>query len=268
MLPIPFLPQIVSVGLRHRYFVLSAAALAFSALLAAPSPVAAQGLVTTAPSRYFVNVNWAFQSSDLSLADEATFPVYQEPATVGSAYDVDLGAGFDIGGGAYVWKNVGVGLAFSRFGGGEAARTTASLPHPLLFNAPRTAEVSAHHAERAVHLQALWTLPVNERVDVTVAAGPSFYTVQRDRVTSVAFSEGAEPFNTVAVTGTTTTRQSESAVGFNIGVDGVYMLTRGVGAGLTLRYASASMDFPGATGGVVDVDAGGLQVAMGLRLRF
>lgn len=243
------------------------AALALAALCAAPAPAAAQALVTTPPSKYFVNFNVAFQPGDRSYADEARFPVHQEDATVGTVYDVDGGTGFDIGGGAYLWNNVGVGLAFSRVGGGDAARTTASLPHPLLFNAPRTAELSARHAERAVHLQALWTLPVHENFDITVAAGPSFYTVQRDRVIGVSFTEGSEPFTSVTVTGATTARQSESAVGFNIGVDGVYMVTSRFGAGLLLRYASASVDFQG-TDRDVAVDAGGLQVGVGVRVRF
>lgn len=226
----------------------------------------AQTLVTSAPSKYFVSFNGAVQTGDQSYSDESTFPIYGENAIAGRTYDVDNGGGFDIGGGAYVWKNVGVGVAFSRFGG-ERATTQVSIPHPLVFNRPRTAEVETHHSERAVHLQALWTLPVHESFDLTVAGGPSFYSVRHDRVTGVSISEGTEPFDTVTINGVSTEKVTEGAVGFNLGVDGVYMVTEQMGAGVMLRYSSASATFRGPAG-EFDVDAGGLQFGFGLRVRF
>jgi hypothetical protein len=52
--------------------------------------------------------------------------------------------------------------------------------------------------------------------------------------------------------------------GIQIGVDGRYMFTEHIGAGLFLRYS-------GASGDVVDglnLDLGGFQVAGGVRLKF
>ena len=163
-----------------------------------------------------------------------------------------------------------VGLTISRVGGGGDARVSASLPHPVRFDAPRSAQLTStsDHSERAVHLQALWTIPVRDWFDVTVSAGPSFYSVRQELVTEFFFAEGAEPFHSVTATGTTQLTRAESAVGLNLGVDGVYMLTPRIGSGLTLRYSGASVDLPGASGQTVSVDAGGFQAALGIRFRF
>lgn len=244
--------------------------LALVASFLQPPSASAQSLVGPAPAKYFVSVSAVFQTADQRLTDSASFPLYDETATFSTVYDIDSSGGFEVGGGLYVWKNVGVGMTINGVGGGGGARVAASLPHPLLFNAPRSAELVAEpdHSERAFHVQVLWTLPINERLDVTVGLGPSFHTVKQELVTDVSFAEGAEPFRTVTLTGATLESRSETAMGFNLGVDSVYMLTPRVGAGLTLRYTGATVDLRGASGNDVEVDAGGFQAAIGIRLRF
>jgi hypothetical protein len=245
-------------------------ALALAVLLVGSIPASAQPLVGPPPAKYFVNASVLVPAGDQRLGDSATFPLYDETGRFDTAYDIGRGGGLEVGGGVYVWNNVAVGVAIGRAGGGGDARVSATVPHPVLFGAPRSAELTttSDRSERAVHLQALWTIPVRERFDVTVGLGPSFYSVRQEVVTEVFFAEGPEPFRTVTATGTTQATRSESAVGFNIGVDGVYMVTPRVGGGLTLRYSGASVDMAGAGGEPIAVDAGGFQAAFGIRLRF
>jgi hypothetical protein len=254
--------------LNHRFPLAALVTTTLSVLDAAPA--SAQRLVTEAPSTYFVSANLVFQNADQRLSDGATFPLYDETASFTSTYDIDSSGGFELGGGLYLWNNVGVGVMFAGTGGGGGARVVADLPHPVLFNSPRQAELSTEpeHSQRAVHVQVLWTLPIQDRLDVTVGVGPSFHTVNQDIVTAVAFAEGGEPFRTVSLTGTTEESRSETAMGFNIGVDSVYMFSPRIGGGLTLRYTGATVDLRGATGNDVDLDAGGFQAAVGIRLRF
>ncbi len=239
-------------------------------MLVGPESAEAQQLVGPPPAKYFVSASVIGQAGSQRVDDSATFPLYDETARFDTVYDVDSGGGFEVGGGVYVWNNVGVGVTIGRVGGGGDARVSADLPHPVLFDAHRSAAlVTDHeHSERAVHLQVLWTVPVREKFDVTVGLGPSFYAVRQELVTEVFFAEGPEPFRSVTLTGTTQASRSESAVGFNIGVDGVYMATPRIGGGLTLRYSGASSDLPGAGGTDVAVDAGGFQAAVGVRMRF
>jgi hypothetical protein len=257
------------VFLSFRFHAVAISTFAIVALLR-PGPALAQQLVGPPPAKYFVSASAVVQMADQRLSDSATFPLYDETARFDTVYDVDSGGGLEVGGGLYVWNNVGVGVTLGRVGGGGDARVDASLPHPVLFDAPRSAELltGTDHSERAVHVQVLWTIPIQERLDVTVGLGPSFHTVRQELVTEVQFAEGPEPFRSVTLTGTTQAIRSETAMGFNIGVDGVYMLTPRIGGGLTLRYSGASVDLPSAGGDDVNVDAGGFQAAVGVRVRF
>ena len=62
--------------------------------------------------------------------------------------------------------------------------------------------------------------------------------------------------------------QSDSAVAFTAGLDGTYRLTPQFGIGAFFRYSGASSDMPLSGGGTVTVEAGGIQIGGGLRVRF
>ena len=72
----------------------------------------------------------------------------------------------------------------------------------------------------------------------------------------------------------TVTSVKDSPVGFNIGADGSYWITRvamvTVGVGLFVRYVGASLDLPSAAGATLegDLKGGGFQGGRGLRLGF
>jgi hypothetical protein len=248
----------------------SIASLFLSSFPAVTATVSAQSWFVDPPARYVVGVNVTGQIADGDFSDETAFPLYDETAVFGAAYDLGSSAGVELSGGVYVWNNVGIGLAYARFGGGGDARLVASLPHPVRFDQPRLAEATAEtdHAEHAVHLHALWTVPVPNmrRLDVTVALGPSFYRVRQDIVTGITHRERGDPFTEVDITGLTIDSQSDGAVGFNVAADAVYMLSPRLGGGVTLRFSRATAEFSG--GRDVRVDAGGVQVGAGIRVRF
>jgi hypothetical protein len=148
-----------------------------------------------------------------------------------------------------------------------------AVPHPLFAGEPRTATAQLGglgYSEQAVHIQAVWFMPVTTRFDVAVFAGPSVFVVKLDQATfgPANIQEGAFPFTSVTITGVSASSRSETAVGFHAGVDGTYLVTRRFGGGLFLRYSRASVDFPTSAGGTVGVDAGGFEVGGGLRVRF
>jgi hypothetical protein len=104
--------------------------------------------------------------------------------------------------------------------------------------------------------------------------GPSFFTV-RQTVATVAAPEDIvdpAPFNNLSIRTVSVTDVKDSPVGFNMGIDGTYVLLRirgiGVGVGGFARIASASLDFPTDATGDAKLKAGGPQGGAGLRLRF
>ena len=101
---------------------------------------------------------------------------------------------------------------------------------------------------------------------MAIAIGPSFTRVRQDLVVdSQEFGQ-----NIVSAANANTTippivvNQSGTAKGINVGLDGQYMFTRMLGAGIFIRYNGGSVDLADASA----VDAGGFQLGIGGRFRF
>ena len=247
--------------------------------LALPSIAAAQQMDG---HRGFVAVNGGVQVIASEFTDAATFagpsPVYAEmvssaatgePSSFNGAYPVESGPVVDVSGGVRLWRNLGVGVSVSLYNREADASVSARLPHPFFLGSVRTiaGNMPVYHNERAVHLHALVTVPVNPALTVTVFGGPTMFSLRQDLVTDVRFTH-SYPYDDAAFAGIVTGEQSRSTIGFNAGVDIAYYFTDVIGVGWLTRFSAGTIDLPSAGEGSVDVPAGGVHAAGGLRLRF
>jgi hypothetical protein len=109
-------------------------------------------------------------------------------------------------------------------------------------------------------------IPVTNRIEVSLSAGPSIFRVQQEVATGVATSE-VSPFDQVTITSFSTSDRSKTAVGANGGVDITYVMTRRLGGTFFARYSGAAVNLsPGSNS--VPMRAGGFQAGLGLRVRF
>ena len=233
--------------------------------LAQTSPAqkpAAQAATEPEPLRRgFLNVSGGYQAAEQSFDISGSFPLHDETATFSGSQKVGGGGLFDISGGARVWRNLYIGLAITTFSDKSDATISASIPDPLVFDRPVTRTASAanlEHKETGVHVQATWIMPVTVDFDVALSVGPSFFSVKQGLVSGIAVAERTTTLGSVNLT-----ESSESAAGFNIGIDGTYLVTPRFGGGVFLRYTGGSV-----TVGNVKVDAGGFQIGGGVRVRF
>jgi Outer membrane protein beta-barrel domain len=191
--------------------------------------------------------------------------IYDEPARLDVAQTYESGPLFDIGGSYLIYDNFGVGLSYSRTSGDGVATVTGQIPDPDVTDRPRAASASADglgHTENAVHVQVFYRFAATPKLDISVGLGPTFYSMTQDLIDTV---DVAEPGPTITPR---PAEVSESPVGFNIGADATYMINERFGAGVLLRIATGSADMALPSGGSVEVDAGGFQFAVGLRVRF
>ena len=194
------------------------------------------------------------------------FTLNVEEGDFDAGYRVDTGAVFDVSGGMRVRQNLAIGVGVSRFSRADDANVTARIPHPFFFDQHRPISGSAvglKRQETAVHVQALWIVPVNDRFDVALFGGPTFVTVIQDLLTEVEFTDSFPCF-----TGAATREQSKSGIGFNVGVDVAFYFLGHIGVGGLARFSRATIDLALEDGGTVKVDAGGVQIGGGLRFRF
>lgn len=222
--------------------------------------------------RIFASINVGYQAQNQDLRQTAEFPLFDEIGNWQAEHAIEGGAFFEVGAGVRVTRNVSVGVSYSaRPAHTRDVPVTASVPDPRFFDAFRSASATAtglEHREQAVHLQALWHVPVTVDFDVTLFGGPTFFTVKDTLIESVTPQETGD-FSTVNLL-LDTSSQSNSTIGFHAGVDTSYMFLRNAGVGAMLRYSRGSVDLlnPAASGGEMTIDAGGLEIGAGLRFRF
>jgi Outer membrane protein beta-barrel domain len=230
------------------------------ALVLAATPAHAQMMQWQ--DRGYANVNVLAQPQSRNVTATSSFELYGEQATVVGPRKIGGGAVFDISGGYRVWHNLAVGLGYSHFSNSDNVTVTARIPDPLVFDNPVQQDLDAgklDHSENAVHISAVWFWPVTDKIDVALSAGPSIFNVSDEGVSGVT----VQP-NTSIATGVTTSKDSDTGVGVNVGLDVTYLVTPKIGAGLLLRYAGASVDVPT----VESLNVGGFQIGAGLRYRF
>ncbi len=233
--------------------------------LAASARIDAQ---TVASEQVFISVNGLFQVTSNDFDDSETIRVNAENGRFDTDYDVGGGFAFDVSGGVVVWRNLAVGGGLTRFSTSTPTTIDAQIPHPFFFNQPRsvTGEFEGDRSELAVHIQAKWLVPVNDKFLVTIFGGPSFFQVEQTIVNDIDYTE-SYPFDTATFTRAITDDQSESAMGFHVGGDFAYYFSNQVGVGGVVQYSGATVEMA-VPSGTADVKAGGLQVGGGLRLRF
>jgi len=221
--------------------------------------------------RAFASGNLAFQLTDRPFDELVTPVIYTERASIAATHPV---AGqrltIDAGGGIRVWRSLGVGGGITRFAAEEMSTVVARVPHPTTFNQPRlaTKDTPFRRTESAIHLHAVYVVPVTPRLDVMLTAGPSFISVTQDLVQRIDLTEAGPPFAAVGIGNVATLTRQARARAIHAGADVTWFLTPVVGFGVTARYVTGSLTMPLTDGTPLDIDVGGLQVGWGARIRL
>ena len=232
----------------------------------ASAPMPASG---TPSDRVFLNVSFGATLSTADVKTEFPFSLYEEPGLVTVDRSVTSKALFDITGGYRINESLGVGVSFFTRSSTSDGSITASVPDPVAFDSPRSVTATLPdmaHSEKWFAVLLAYFVPVGEKMDLMILAGPAVAKLTHDLATSATISEGATGPQ-VAVGVTTIAR---SYVGFQIGADVQYFLMQGsgavksVGVGGFFRYSRAKANLTDD----VKLTLGGAQVGGGLRLRF
>lgn len=243
-------------------------------LVGASQPAAAQSMMDTPwEDRVFGGISFGLDSGSPTVNDNRSFIIYGENATLQSSSDFDADGIIDLSVGARVWRNMGVAIGYHSKSSTGVAEISGTVPHPIFFDQPRTFTDTVDGIDRdesATHIQIGWMIPVNDKLDVFVYVGPSFYRLSQDVVSDLALAEQGSPFTSVVVQPTIEERK-DSGVGYNLGADATYILyTRDrlrLGLGGFMRFTGAGADLQ-VSDSTVETDLGGFQIGFGARVRF
>ncbi len=221
--------------------------------------------------RAFLNVNLGMQLTANPFVEHIAPIIYSEPASIRAPNAVAGGlTTLDLAGGIRVWKSVGVGAAYTKQGMTENVDVAALVPNPVFFSQSRAASAVTplRRAETAVHIQALYVVPITPRIDVVLSGGPSLIDFSQDFVSGIEVTEGAAPYTSVAIGNVGKVTRTERLLGVNVGADVTYFLTTLAGAGCAIRYTSGTVTTQQGDGSTIDLSRGGFQVAFGARIRL
>jgi hypothetical protein len=238
---------------------------------ARPASAAARTARRAPNVRGLLTLSGLFQPGTHDFTDTRDVAYNRETATTTADYAVERGGGLD--GGVFVraWRSLGAGVSVSSVARTSDANISARYPHPFFFSQARTASTSVGDLDRAevgVHLSAAWLLPSTGRFGGVLYAGPTFFSITQDAVETLTVTE-TYPYDTVTIApGGSPTEISESAVGFHAGADVTWFFSKRIGVGAMARYATAKTSVAIGTGNNFDLEAGGFQAGLGLRLRF
>jgi hypothetical protein len=216
------------------------------------------------------SINVADQVTSRTLNQNFSVPINAEPAPIATSIDLSSAPMFDIGGSYRFLHRLAAGLSVTSLSRDVDGTLDAQVPHPFFFNKlrPINGDLSGlQHKETAVHIYAMYFIPVTSKLDVGVFGGPSHFSVKQDFVTDVDFT-ATYPFDTATFTGAPTETVKGSATGYNAGVDVSWRLSKVLAVGGLVRFTGASKTLTVASGNDVDVKIGGVQTGAGVRILF
>jgi opacity protein-like surface antigen len=219
--------------------------------------------------RFSIKVGYAIGfpagSSSISWSEQ----VYQESARYGVDYNFGEGHSFRVSLGYMFTNRLGIDLGLDLSSRDIDVANSASIPHPLYFNSPRTAEQAADYtiSENAVLLNIRYSILFG-RFGLDLDGGPALFLMSAELTSDITFAESAYPYDTVSIT-SPSEKTSENALGFNCGGRLNYNLAKGFAICLDVRYSSAKAHYAPSSGiPETSLTLGGFTLGGGLKVVF
>lgn len=221
------------------------------------------------PSRARIFVNGSYSPSSLSFSEARPYTLFAEDSVLNADYKADATAGFEVGVQYTFYRGLGAAVSFGSSNRDGSVDASSELPHPLYFDQKRQVSLSKAgfpSKETALHFDLVYA-----RRSGSLEFG-AFAGLSRIKVEStvwngeLAFSH-SYPFDSATLQDLPSQTLEDTPMGFNVGGSLDYVMGR-FGLGAQLRYTSAKAKLASGPGTTIEVDAGGLQVAAGLRVYF
>lgn len=233
------------------------------ALLPVATPARGQGRVR-------VYANGSYAPSSVSFSEVLKFTEFAEEGRLDAQLKAKSGFGGDVGLDFYIATHLGVRLGIGLASRDTSGSYTADLPHPLYLGQPRRVSgdvTSLSYKETTSHLDLVYR-GSSGKLDILLFGGAALIKVEADLLQRLQYTQ-QYPYDTVTVTSTPTAARSDRPFGFDVGAGLDYRLSRSFGLGVQAGYSRATAKLIPADGSdTTEIQAGGFQVAAGLRVYF
>jgi len=213
----------------------------------------------------YISFNGLYEARQTTIGTTTRPIINQEEALLTTSARLPTGPVFDITVGGRITGNLGIGFGFAYREENADGRVVWQVPHPFYFNQPRQldAALPLDHQNLAIHMHAMWLLPLSKSFQMAVFGGPTYFHVKQQQIKDVKIQEDF-PFDTVGLATESTSLEKTTRWGLNAGADASYFFSRYVGVSGLVRYSRSDV-FGGSDS---SFDVGGVQVGGGIRFRY
>ncbi len=196
-----------------------------------------------------------------------SIPLYHDSATLAADYRLAKANLPFVAIGYRLSPALGIELGASFASRDLDAGIAAAIPHPLLFNAMRTASGadSFPASQTEVHLGLVYTLRMGS-LGLNLTAGPAMVMGKATLISGFSVQD-SYPYTTVNIT-YEATEQSKSGFGFFAGAGADYSLGKSLAIGIEARYVAATIKFEPISGQSLNLKMGGLRAGGGIKFSF
>lgn len=218
--------------------------------------------------KIFLRLDGSMGLQEESLTASWTDTIYYEDAASTIIYDIEKGYAFSGAVGYRLTRSLGVEIGADIYSHKLESSYASSIPHPLIFQSPRSAEGSDSStlSETAVFLNAVLGLHMG-RLGIDVFAGPAYFMAKAPIYTSIGISD-TYPYDTVILTAEQDSK-SVSTFGFDAGLNLFFHFSDSLALGAGARYLYGKAEFDTGTDlPSPEIMLGGLKIGAGLKLMF
>ncbi len=248
-----------------RFEAITLSLFAAALLSAVARPAQAQAL----SERVVISVSGASVTGTSEITSTVAFTANAEKGSYSYRFPVKPKPFGEVSARIRLIKNFGVSVGYTSVSANGTAEITGQIPHPFFFNQlrPITGQASLEHTETAVHVRATLSSAPGKKLQFSVSAGPTFFSVKQGLVDSVSWTD-SYPYDTATFASAATKQVSQSATGFGAGADVAYYFSKHLGIGASASVAKATVSGTASDNSVVSIDVGGTSLGFGVRLRF
>jgi hypothetical protein len=242
-----------------------------AALAVCPPAGAAADLRDPEYPRFRLGVNGVTDGGTLRFSQSQPFTEFAEEGRLAADYEARRAPGLEADVQFSFARHLGLAVSFDRIHREARAAYTATLPHPLYLGRPRIKNGRVDvldYDQIAFHWDVVYQAQSGPLL-VRLFAGASFFRLDADLLDRVLYAQ-SYPYDSdqVTVTGVETASARDNPVGINGGLGLDLRFARHLGVGAQARFSRAHGALLPAAGAPVRVDAGGLQLAAGVRAYF
>jgi hypothetical protein len=214
----------------------------------------------------YVSFNGFYETRASTIETTTTPTINQEPAVLTTTARLPRGPLLDMTVGGRIKGNLGIGFSFSYYERSVEGRVVGDIPHPFYFNQPRRldATLPLDHQNLAVHMHAMWLLPISKSFQMAVFGGPTYFQIKQQSISEAKIQDDY-PFETVGLAEGSAALEQSTRWGLNAGLDASHFFSQYVGVGGMVRYSRSNL---GLGSDASSFDVGGLQVGGGIRFRY